>query len=156
MATRDDAGKVQQRDISIYCRAAYGLDACGGIHAVEEAEASDPMVEPSERGEEPPPAHMARRTTIAAVLCKLIIVPAACIPLNFAFRFARLLPDSPIVLMTLNLCCSMPTAATVIAMLMAQNCEATAGSTSAMMTPMYIASLVTMLGVIVLSTVLLD
>ena len=96
MATRDDAGKVQQRDISIYCRAAYGLDACGGIHAVEEA-GRDPMVEPPGAGEEPPPAHMARRATIAAVLCKLIIVPAACIP-------PALPSDSHVCFLTVQLC----------------------------------------------------
>ena len=85
-----------------------------------------------------------------------MLVPTICIPLNFLMRTVHVLPDEPIVIMTLNLSCSMPTAATVIAMLMAEGCEAAAGATSASMLPMYVLSLITMLGVIVLSTALLS
>ena len=142
-------------------QAAYG-DGCASPHGTHDDSAGDAVIgaavpsRPPPDADAPPPAHIARRTTIMAMLCKLVLVPTICIPLNFLMRTVHVLPDEPIVIMTLNLSCSMPTAATVIAMLMAEGCEAAAGATSASMLPMYVLSLITMLGVIVLSTALLD
>ena len=97
------------------------------------------------------------RLTIAAIVIKLVLIPAISIPLLLlAARNGLLSRDEPMLFMVLMLQSAVPSAQTGLALVVAAGLQAEAGQMSMVYLPMYVLSIFTLAAVIVASITLYD
>lgn len=93
-----------------------------------------------------------QRLIIAAVLVKLVVMPAVAIPLTLQAARANILPNEPMLLVIVMIQSGVPSAQTSLALLVAAGLQKEASELSLVYLPMYIVSIFTM-GVVVFAAV---
>ena len=105
----------------------------------------------------PPPSRLRRccgadfRLTAAAIVLRLIVLPAVAMPLQWLATRGGVLPDDPVLQIVMYMQAGVPAAQTTVAMLAAAGKTKMAGELSTLYLPQYLVSVFTMAAIIVIA-----
>ena len=92
-----------------------------------------------------------RRLTAAAIVLRLIVLPAVAMPLQWLATRGGVLPNDPVLQIVMYMQAGVPAAQTTVAMLAAAGKTKMAGELSTLYLPQYLVSVFTMAAIIVIA-----